>query len=154
MRELVSANQTEVAFIPPQVDNLARCERELAIIIYQHGAMTAKALEAKLPRQLSYSALRSMLARLCRKGILSRRKLTGSHMTTDRRIPYLYRPAISSDVVKKTALTQLAGDYFDGSMIHVVRTAVELLNDELAKPSSRAIRQRRPKGTSRVHIAA
>ena len=39
--------------IPPQVQNLPRREREVAIIIYLEGSMTAKLLEARLPRGLS-----------------------------------------------------------------------------------------------------
>ena len=90
--------------LPPQVLNLARCERELALIIYLEGAMTAKSIEARLPRKLSNSALRAMLQRLCRKGILRRQKINGSHNSTDRRIPYLYTPAITVELVRSACL--------------------------------------------------
>ena len=111
--------------LPPQVLNLARCKREFALIIYLEGAMTAKWIEARLPRKLSNSALRAMLQRLCRKGILRRQKINGSHNSTDRRIPYLYTPAITVELVRTHALQQVARDYFDGSLFSVAEAVVE-----------------------------
>ena len=115
--------------LPPQVLNLARCERELATIIYLEGSMTAKLLEARLPRKLSNSALRAMLHRLCRKGVLRRHKINGSHITTDRRIPYLYTPAITPELVQARALQQIARDYFDGSLVRVAEAVVRALQE-------------------------
>jgi predicted transcriptional regulator len=119
----------EIGPLPPQVLNLPRCERELAIIVYLEGGMTAKLLEARLPRKLSNSALRAMLQRLCCKGILCRHKVNGSHMSTDRRIPYLYTPAITPEIVRARALQQMARDYFDGSLLQVVEEAVRALQE-------------------------
>lgn len=119
----------EIGPLPPQVLNLPRCERELAIIVYLEGGMTAKLLEARLPRKLSNSALRAMLQRLCCKGVLCRHKVNGSHMSTDRRIPYLYTPAITPEVVRARALQQIARDYFDGSLLQVVKEAVRALQE-------------------------
>ena len=109
--------------------NLARCERELATIIYLEGAMTAKLLEARLPRKLSNSALRAMLQRLCRKGVLHRHKIDGSHAVGDRRIPYLYTPAITPELVRARALQQIARDYFGGSLLRVAEEAVQVLQE-------------------------
>ena len=103
--------------IPPQVENLAPCEKEVATIIYVYGPMTAKTIEAHhLSRKITNSALRSMLGRLCRKQILKRHKITGSHMTSDRRIPYLYTPAITPEALRIRALVEVARDYFNGSL--------------------------------------
>lgn len=121
--------------LPPQVLNLARCERELAVIIYLEGGMTAKLLEARLPRKLSNSALRAMLQRLCNKGILSRRKVNGSHSSTDRRIPYLYTPAVTPESVRTRALQQIARDYFGGSLLRVAEEAVRALQEGAGRPS-------------------
>ena len=117
----------EIGPLPPQVLNLPRCERELAMIIYLEGGMTAKLLEARLPRRLSNSALRAMLQRLCSKDILRRQKINGSHETTDRRIPYLYTPAITPELVRTRALQQIARDYFDGSLLSVAEAVVRAL---------------------------
>ncbi|HET6941388.1 MAG TPA: BlaI/MecI/CopY family transcriptional regulator [Sphingomicrobium sp.] len=119
----------EIGPLPPQVLNLPRCERELAIIVYLEGGMTAKLLEARLPRKLSNSALRAMLQRLCCKGILCRHKVNGSHVSTDRRIPYLYTPGITPEIVRARALQQIARDYFDGSLLQVVEEAVRALQE-------------------------
>ena len=143
----------QIGSIPPQVQNLPRREREVAIIIYLEGSMTAKLLEARLPRELSNSALRCMLARLCRKGILKRRKINGSHLTSDRRIPYVYSPAITPDAVRKRALDELARDYFDGSLLLVAQVLAESLTD---KPSRILGRYGPPRGSDRggIDIAA
>lgn len=119
----------EIGPLPPQVLNLPRCEREVAIIVYLEGAMTAKLLEARLPRRLSNSALRAMLQRLCCKGILHRQKISGSHVSSDRRIPFLYVPAITAEIVRARALQQIARDYFDGSLLQVVEEAVRTLQE-------------------------
>ena len=130
MRERQGSMQGhEIGPLPPQVLNLPRCERELAIIVYLEGGMTAKLLEARLPRKLSNSALRAMLQRLCCKGILCRHKVNGSHVTSDRRIPYFYTPAITPEIVRALALQQIARDYFDGSLLQVVEEAVRALQE-------------------------
>lgn len=143
----------KIASVPPQVQNLARRERELAVMVYLQGPMTAKVLEARLPRDLSNSALRSMLARLCRKGILKRRKITGSHLSSDRRIPYVYSPAITPDAVRRRALLQFASDYFGGSLLLVAQTLTEVLNDDAISVSVKN-RGRRSSDTAGMHIAA
>jgi predicted transcriptional regulator len=117
--------------LPPQVLNLARCEREVAVIIYLEGSATAKTIEARLPRKLSNGAIRSMLGRMCKKGILKRRKITGSHTPQDRRIPYLYSPAITPDAVKNRALLEVAQDYFGGSLAHLAQAAERVLQQSV-----------------------
>lgn len=139
--------------MPPQVEDLPRCEREVAVMIYQDGAMTAKALEERLPRELSNSALRAMLFRLLRKGILTRRKLTGSHLSTDRRIPYVYFPAITPEATRRAVLRQIARDYFDGSLLAVAKATIEALNDEIAADPARA-EEFGTRSAARLHIAA
>jgi predicted transcriptional regulator len=116
----------QLALLPPQVQQLAGRERELASKIYLHGPMTAEALGNLLPTPLSNSAIRTMLARLCDKGILGRRKLNAS-ASAGRRVPFVYLPAISAELAKRRALEQLAADYFDGSLLVVLHTAIDLL---------------------------
>jgi predicted transcriptional regulator len=115
--------------IPPQVQNLAARERELATVIYRHGAMTAKAIEDRLSVHLDNSSVRSMLNRLCRKRILTRRKRVQTS-GAGRRIAFLYMPAIAPDDLRKTILSQVARDYFDGSMLLAAQTALELVTEE------------------------
>jgi predicted transcriptional regulator len=139
-RQNVQVQELQAAVIdqplmPPQVEHLPAREREVALMIYGEGPATARALEERLDRELSNSALRCMLGRLCKKGILSRRKLLVSRSRTDRRVPYEYAPAILSNEVRGAAIRQLAQDYFDGSLLLVAREAIALLNDE--RPAER-----------------
>ena len=135
--------------LPPQVQNLARREREIATIVYLQGPQTAKVLEERLGRDLSNAAVRSMLFRLCRKGILKRRKINGSHITTDRRIPYLYAPAITPKSIRERALEELARDYFDGSLQRVLEVLATVLSKQSAKD-----RRTGPRDEREVGIAA
>jgi predicted transcriptional regulator len=124
------AEDSPAAF-PPQLNQLPKREREIAMMIYAEGPATAKKLEKRMTRALSNSALRCMLGRLCKKGILSRRKLAGSHSETDRRVPFVYIPSLTADVVRKSAIKQLAEDYFEGSLLMVAREAIALLKDDV-----------------------
>jgi predicted transcriptional regulator len=125
------------ASLPPQVVNLPRREREVAIILYSEGSMTAKDVHDRLQRDLSHSALRSMLMRLCRKDVLQRRKLSGSHHPSDRRVPYVYGPAITKNAVRQRALLQLARDYFDGSLSLVSQAVAEALHHQVPDAKAR-----------------
>lgn len=118
------------AELPPQVDNLARREKEVAELIYVQGPMTAKVLEERLERDLSNSAIRAMLGRLCRKGILKRTKLSGSHRRSDRRIPYLYAPALTEAAIRQRAIKLLARDYFNGSITQLADAVAFVVQKE------------------------
>ena len=140
--------------LPPEVLNLAQREREVAILVYSSGPMTAKEVEERLDRELSNSAIRAMLERLYRKKILTRRKLQGSHMPTDRRIPYVYTPAILADGVRKAVLRDIARNYFQGSLICAARTMIEVLSEDLNSCPARSKSERsRSKAISPVRLA-
>jgi predicted transcriptional regulator len=129
MYESKIGSPAHVKPIPPQVENLATRERELATLVYCRGAMTAKAIEENLSVHLDNSSVRSMLNRLCRKRILTRRKRVQTS-SCGRRIAFLYLPAIAPDTLRKTILSQVARDYFDGSLVLAAQTALELVAEE------------------------
>ena len=135
MYESKIGSPTRSTPIPPQVQSLATRERELATLIYCQGAMTAKAIEENLSVHLDNSSVRSMLNRLCRKRILTRRKRvqTGG---CGRRIAFLYLPAITPDSLRKTVLSQVARDYFDGSLLLAAQMALELVTEEVSPGQS------------------
>lgn len=148
----------QMAVLPPQVQHLAGRERELASKVYLHGPMTAEALGARLSARLSNSAIRSMLTRLCNKGVLTRRKRTPT-ASSARSLAFVYLPAITPDLTKRRALEQLADDYFGGSLIFVLQTAVELLKGDgeaASRPRSspRTADQLPPNDLSKVDLAA
>jgi len=94
-----------------------------------------------------------MLNRLCRKGVLKRRRLSPSKHKVARRIPYLYFPAVSADEVRKSAIREIARDYFDDSLSLVAQTTIELLEGDVSLESaSRQLSGRHD--ASRVGIAA
>lgn len=115
-------------FTPPQLKKLAQREREVASIIYDRGPCTANEVQTCLSVQISNGAVRSMLVRLVRKGILERRwgKRGRGH-------EYLYLPAIMPADVKQRALIELTENYFDGSLTAVAMGVLELINGELSK---------------------
>ena len=98
--------------LPPQVTCLAHREREIATLIYQAGACTAKDIEPRIFPPISNGALRSMLVRLVNKGILRRewgRRGRGQQ--------FVYVPSITPDEVKRRAIRQLSDLYFEGSLL-------------------------------------
>lgn len=115
------------ASIPPQVQDLAPRERQLALTIYVDGPMTAKQLEKRLSLDLTNAAIRSMLNRLCTKGILERKRRIATGSAKGRHSTYLYFPAILHASVQESALRELARDFFDGSLLTVAQTAIELV---------------------------
>jgi predicted transcriptional regulator len=108
--------------LPPQVQGLAARERELASAIYRRGATTAKELETLIHPALSNGAIRSMLVRLVRKGIL--RREAGKR---GRGQQFVYLPTITSEEVKRRALAQLSERYFEGSLLRMMIEIFDLL---------------------------
>jgi predicted transcriptional regulator len=109
--------------LPPQVLNLAERERQIASLIYLRGATTAKQLEELVEPKLSNGAVRSMLVRLVRKGILRR-----DWGKRGRGQQFIYMPVITSVEVKHRAIRQLSERYFDGSLLKVLVELVDVLD--------------------------
>jgi predicted transcriptional regulator len=117
--------------LPPQVEQLATRERELASLVYRSGGLTAKDLEQELSGPISNAAIRSMLVRLCDKKILKRRKLPMETDHCGKRVAYLYLPAIDDQAMKARVLKQVARDYFSGSLVKLMAHAAdELLHQD------------------------
>jgi predicted transcriptional regulator len=113
-------------WLPPQVRALAEREREVATIVYRRGASTAIDVEDRLSPRITNAAVRSMLVRLIKKGILVRER-----GTRGRGQQCVYLPAITLADVKERAIRELAGRYFQGSLLTL---ALEAL-DFMASPS-------------------
>ena len=104
---------------PAEVLKLYRREREIAELVYERGPISAKEVQARLSDQLSNAAVRSMLTRLVRKGILARSRKECS-------AEYLYLPAVTQTSSQERALNQLAEDFFDGSLLEAAAAVVDL----------------------------
>jgi predicted transcriptional regulator len=89
---------------PRDVLRLYRREREIAMIVYERGLVTAKDVEAALSDPLRNAAIRSMLGRLVNKGILNQVKC-GSRGT------FVYGPALTPSAAREKALRQFAKDF-------------------------------------------
>ena len=81
-------------------------ERQIVDILYERGPLLVADVCDALPVQLSGSAVRAMLKRLEDKGYVTRED-------SDR--GYLYSPAVSDTVAKKSALSEIVKTFFNGS---------------------------------------
>jgi predicted transcriptional regulator len=122
--------------LPPQVTRLAQREREIATIIYQAGACTAKDIEPCISPPISNGALRSMLVRLVNKGIL--RREWGKR---GRGQQFVYVPSIMPDDVKRRAIRQLSDLYFEGSLLTMMMEVFDSLDgqDDIATARARVL---------------
>ena len=107
------------------LNQLSRRERQIMDIIYQKGEATAAEVHKDLPDPPSYSAVRALLTVLEEKGIVK-------HDRAGR--AYLYRPTVTHNQVRDSALKQVVQTFFDGSIASVVASLVNMsdksLNDE------------------------
>lgn len=110
-------------WLPPQVRSLADREREVATIIYRRGASTAIDVENRLSPRITNAAVRSMLVRLTKKGILRRER-----GTRGRGQQCVYLPAITLADVKERAIRELAGRYFQGSLLTLALQALDFID--------------------------
>ena len=109
--------------LPTEVMALAERERQIATFVYSAGAATAKDVEEHLSAMVSNSAIRSMLGRLVKKGIIKRRKRSLRSAGNARRIAFLYLPALDDVGVQQRVLAQVADDYFNGSVLKLAEAA-------------------------------
>jgi predicted transcriptional regulator len=109
-------------WLPPQVRALADREREVATIVYRRGASTAIDVENRLSPRITNAAVRSMLVRLTKKGILRRER-----GTRGRGQQCVYLPAMTLSDVKERAIRELAGRYFEGSLLTLALEALDCI---------------------------
>jgi predicted transcriptional regulator len=81
-------------------------ERQIVDLLYQRGDMAVADICEGLPDRPSGSAVRTMLKRLEDKGFVTRSE-------SDR--GFLYSPAVSDTVARKTALSDVVRTFFNGS---------------------------------------
>ena len=120
--------------IPPR-------ERQIVDILYERGPVLVSEICDALPDRLSGSAVRAMLKRLEDKGYVERRE-------SDR--GYLYSPAVSETVAKKSALSEIVRVFFNGSPASAASALLgmseRLKEDELEQLEQMIARARKAKG--------
>ena len=103
----------------PVLTRLPPREQEIATIVYLNTEVSAKELEAALSHQVGNSAIRCMLGRLVRKGVLKRRKAYGK--------TFVYSPAVMLPEVQERALERVAEEYFGGSLHQAMQRLIGLV---------------------------
>jgi predicted transcriptional regulator len=88
------------------IDSLPRRERELFELLCSAGEATAAELRAAMKDPPSYSAVRTLLARLEARGVIK-------HRTVDQ--AYVYKSVTQPAKVRETAMNQMVRTFFDGS---------------------------------------
>ena len=108
------------------IDSLPRRERELFELLCSAGEATAAELRAAMKDPPSYSAVRTLLARLEARGVIR-------HRTVDQ--AYVYRSAAQPAKVRETAMNQMVRTFFDGSAANAATALLgltkSLSNDEI-----------------------
>ncbi|MGD1071849.1 MAG: BlaI/MecI/CopY family transcriptional regulator [Bryobacteraceae bacterium] len=87
-------------------NNLSRRERQIMDILFALGRASGQEIQQRLPDQPGYSAVRTILRVLERKGHIR-------HIEEGLR--YVYLPAMERETAKKSAIQRLVSTFFDGS---------------------------------------
>jgi BlaI family transcriptional regulator, penicillinase repressor len=85
---------------------LSRRERQIMDILFSLGRATGPEIQERLADQPSYSAVRTILRVLERKGHIR-------HIEEGMR--YVYLPAVERETAKQSAIQRLISTFFDGS---------------------------------------
>ena len=123
------------------LSNLPPRERQIVDILYERGPLLVADICDALPDQLSGSAVRAMLKRLEDKGFVTRSE-------SDR--GFLYAPAVSDNVAKKSALSEIVRVFFNGSPASAASALLgmsdRLKDDELSQIEAMIAKARKDKG--------
>jgi predicted transcriptional regulator len=115
-------------------------ERQIVDMLYERGPLAVAEVCEALPVQLSGSAVRAMLKRLEDKGYVTRSE-------SDR--GFLYSPAVSDTVAKKSALSDIVRVFFNGSPASAASALLgmsdKLKEDELNELEQMIARARKAK---------
>jgi predicted transcriptional regulator len=112
------------------IDSLPRREREIFEILCR-GEATAAQVREQMKEPPSYSAVRTMLARLEGKGL-------ASHKTVDQ--AYVYKSVPRPATVRDSALKQVVRTFFNGSAASAA-TALLGLTNSLSEDELEALQQ-------------
>ena len=114
-------------------DSLSRRERQIMDIIYRKGPISGMEVMRELPDSSSYSAVRTFLRILERKGYL-KHKEEGAK--------YIYSPTITHEKAKRSALKRVLQTFFDGSVEQAVATLFDVSDTSLSKNELSRLAQR------------
>lgn len=96
-------------------------ERQIAEIVYSRNEVSAVDICRSLRDPISNAAVRSMLGRLIRKGVIGRRRVGKK---------FVYTPALSDAAVRREVLLRVTKICFHGSFAEAQRELRELARSE------------------------
>ena len=117
------------------IDSLPRREREIFEILCSAGEATAADVRGAMADPPSYSAVRTLLARLEQRGLVK-------HRTLDQ--AYVYKSVPQASKVRESALKQMVRTFFDGSAANAATALLGLtrsLSPDEAAALQKAIEQ-------------
>ena len=122
------------------IDTLPRREREIFELLCSAGEATAAEIRAAMKDPPSYSAVRTLLARLEARGVIK-------HRVVDQ--AYVYASAKQPAKVRESALTNMVRTFFDGSAASAATALLGLtknLSPDEAEALMKAIRDAEERG--------
>jgi predicted transcriptional regulator len=103
-------------------NKLSRRERQIMDVLYANDHATAAGIQQSVPDPPSYSAIRALLRVLEAKG----------HVRHEEQGPrYVYKPTLTRDRAKKSALKHLLQTFFEGSPEQAVATLLDISATQL-----------------------
>ena len=117
------------------IDSLPRREREIFEILCSAGEATAAGIRAAMADPPSYSAVRTLLARLEQRGLVKHRSVDQA---------YVYKSVPQASKVRESALKQMVRTFFDGSAANAATALLGLtrsLSPDEAAALQKAIEQ-------------
>ena len=117
------------------IDSLPRRERELFEILCSLSEATAAEIRSAMADPPSYSAVRTLLARLEQRGLVKHRSVDQA---------YVYKSVPQASKVRESALKQMVRTFFDGSAANAATALLGLtrsLSPEEAAALQKAIEQ-------------
>jgi predicted transcriptional regulator len=114
-------------------DELSRRERQVMDILFRRGEATVAEVLGDLTDPPTYSAVRSVLRILARKGLITHRE-DGPR--------YVYLPAVNPDRAREEALRHMVRTFFEGSTEHAVTALLRLSDAELTPAELSRLRER------------
>jgi len=115
----------------PRAQTFTEAEQRVLQALWALGEATVTDLHQRLSERgdVAYTTVLTMLGVLCQKGYATRRKQGRGH---------LYRPLVSEATVRREALAQVLGRFFNGSPEALAR---HLIEEEALDPDAlRALR--------------
>ncbi|NNF27912.1 MAG: BlaI/MecI/CopY family transcriptional regulator [Gemmatimonadetes bacterium] len=112
---------------------LSRRERQIMDVIYRLGEASVADVRQGVPDPPSYSTVRALLRILEEKGHLT-------HETAGTK--YIYRPTISREAARRSALDRVLNTFFDNSTEKAVAALLDLRGDDLSTDELQRIEER------------